>query len=235
MKTKFDQGWKFSLFTTFRAFFAIPLLWFTSSGSAQNIGIGTTNPTEKLQVDGTVYSSLEGFKFPDGSVQTRAYNAYETQDAAEGRFFVVMDIPGIDGSFSFGTHLDDIKVIGLDWGVFYNISEVTGGPPGQCHFNLLTITKEIDKASPTLFQFWINGGPMLSPVLYFYKTDSTEYYRIELQHSIIVKLSERVVFNGNNCYGHLEEVVLTYSDIKLYWYGPPIDQFHAGPINCQTK
>ena len=39
---------------------------------AGNVGIGTTNPSEKLEVAGTVYSTSGGFKFPDGTVQTTA-------------------------------------------------------------------------------------------------------------------------------------------------------------------
>ena len=36
------------------------------------VGIGTTDPTERLHVNGVVYSSAGGFKFPDGTVQTTA-------------------------------------------------------------------------------------------------------------------------------------------------------------------
>ena len=36
-----------------------------------SVGVGTV-PVEKLQVDGTVFSSSGGFKFPDGTVQTTA-------------------------------------------------------------------------------------------------------------------------------------------------------------------
>ena len=35
-------------------------------------GIGTANPTQKLQVHGRVYSDTLGFKFPDGTTQTTA-------------------------------------------------------------------------------------------------------------------------------------------------------------------
>ena len=37
-----------------------------------NVGIGTANPTEQLQVAGVIHSTSGGFKFPDNSVQTSA-------------------------------------------------------------------------------------------------------------------------------------------------------------------
>jgi hypothetical protein len=37
-----------------------------------NVGIGVLNPSEKLQVDGVIYSTSGGVKFPDGTVQTTA-------------------------------------------------------------------------------------------------------------------------------------------------------------------
>ena len=37
-----------------------------------NTGIGTTDPHEKLEVNGTILSTNGGFKFPDGSIQTTA-------------------------------------------------------------------------------------------------------------------------------------------------------------------
>ena len=37
-----------------------------------NIGIGTANPTSKLEVDGIIHSTVSGFKFPDGTIQTTA-------------------------------------------------------------------------------------------------------------------------------------------------------------------
>lgn len=37
-----------------------------------NLGIGTSNPGQRLSVNGIVESTLGGFKFPDGSVQTSA-------------------------------------------------------------------------------------------------------------------------------------------------------------------
>lgn len=36
------------------------------------VGVGTANPTEQLQVAGTIYAALGGMKFPDGTLQTTA-------------------------------------------------------------------------------------------------------------------------------------------------------------------
>jgi hypothetical protein len=44
-------------------------VWLHANG---NVGIGQSNPTAKLTVEGTVQSNSGGFKFPDGSVQTTA-------------------------------------------------------------------------------------------------------------------------------------------------------------------
>jgi hypothetical protein len=48
-----------------------PLLKIMPGG---NIGIGTTSPQQKLSVAGTIESTTGGFKFPDGTTQTRAFS-----------------------------------------------------------------------------------------------------------------------------------------------------------------
>ncbi|MBI4931096.1 MAG: hypothetical protein HY841_10060 [Bacteroidetes bacterium] len=43
-----------------------------NAGNIGKVGIGTFSPSEKLTVEGTIQSTLGGFKFPDGTVQTTA-------------------------------------------------------------------------------------------------------------------------------------------------------------------
>ncbi len=214
---------------------AMPLL-----SNAQNVGIGTDTPTEKLQVEGKVFSSQEGFKFPDGSVQTRAYNAYESQDACDGRWIVILDISGIDGSFSYGTHIDKIKVIDLDWGSYFDINEVTPVTT-SCHFKLMKITKNIDKSSPKLFEKF-NNGNVLHPVTFYFLwyDDQTQtyvdYYKIILDHAWVVKFDEQVKYTGNDTYAHQDVVTFSYDisggQVTLYWYGPPPVQAIIPPGGC---
>ena len=40
-----------------------------------SVGIGTDTPTEKLTVDGTIESTLGGVKFPDGTLQSTAFES----------------------------------------------------------------------------------------------------------------------------------------------------------------
>src|SRR5262249_40032251 len=44
------------------------------------VGIGTTTPTSLLTVQGMIETTMGGYKFPDGSVQTTAGIAFVTHD-----------------------------------------------------------------------------------------------------------------------------------------------------------
>jgi hypothetical protein len=48
------------------------------------VGIGTTTPTSSLTVQGIIESTLGGYKFPDGSVQTTAFNPSQVVRSLNG-------------------------------------------------------------------------------------------------------------------------------------------------------
>ncbi len=204
----------------------------------QNVGIGTENPSEKLQVAGLVFSSDGGFKFPDGSVQTRAITSFEASDATEARWIAVLDMPNTSGSFSYGAHVDDIRIIAFEWDVFYNISEITQ-LPGNCHFGLVNLTAEIDRSSPKFFEHWLTGHNLDPVVLYFLRWDENllsyvDYYRLTLRNCRVAKLSQRIEYVGPEHFAHLDLISLTYSDVTVYWYGPPIVQSQGNPFQCSS-
>ena len=94
------------------------------------VGIGTTSPTEKLQVEGIIYSTTGGFKFPDGTTQTTANvdnsitNEIETWSTLSGipagfsdntDDNTQLDKAGIEAlGFVTGSHTVDTGIIQLD-------------------------------------------------------------------------------------------------------------------------
>lgn len=99
-------------------------LWITDSG---NVGIGTTDPGEKLEVAGNIEVSGtgNGVKFPDGTVQTTAYlgtpapvpktgqtSSYGTRDDGELERGVMWPTPRFKDNAN-GTVLDNLT--GLIW------------------------------------------------------------------------------------------------------------------------
>jgi len=182
--------------------------------SGQNIGIGTDNPTEKLQVAGKVFSSEEGFKFPDGSVQTRANNAYETQDAGDVRWIIIMDLvdPPIPGSFTFGPYVGKVKVLDYQWGMTMNPM----GGAGALAVKTLKIVKNIDMSTNPLLQKALNGNYFVDIRLYFLKDVPGQgmitYYSIYLEELIITSFDQRMVFKGGENYSHLDFIEFEFNE-----------------------
>lgn len=207
---------------------------------SQNVGIGVPVPTEKFQVNGIIFSDSVGFKFPDGSLQTRANNSYEPQDAAQGRYIVLLDNALLVGSFSFQEFVNKIKVIDFNWGYYHNVSEAAGTITDFCHYKLITVIKEVDASSPLFYQFFINGQNLGNTTFYFYRYDQpsqtfVKYFKIVFTDLKIVKYSVNSNFIGSDTYGHTETVTFWYdqgTNILIYWYGPPIVQYGAKPLDC---
>ena len=71
-----------------------------------NLGIGTSNPSQKLVVVGTIESTTGGIKFPDGTTQTTAVTSINDADADPSNEIQDITFDGANLSISSGTTVD---------------------------------------------------------------------------------------------------------------------------------
>jgi hypothetical protein len=132
-----SQGFKFpdGTIQTTAASGGYPSYWNLSGNdiyySEGNIGIGTSNPISKLEVNGMIHSTSEGVKFPDGTIQTTA---------ASGGDSSYWNLSGNDiyyneGNIGIGTKEPNTKVEIASGDIF--ISDINSGiimksPDGNC-------------------------------------------------------------------------------------------------------
>lgn len=112
------------------------------------VGIGTTNPSEILSVNGTIESMSGGIKFPDGTVQTSATNSFWASDGGSINYS--------SGNVGIGatspTNKLDVRGNTSDDGAILNI-----GNSDNTHFMGLFGGRDND---PNPFVSWHVGDPL---------------------------------------------------------------------------
>ncbi|HKJ68593.1 MAG TPA: hypothetical protein VKA68_11600, partial [bacterium] len=126
-----------------------------------SLGVGTTSPSQKLQVTGTIHSTRDGFKFPDGTVQNTAWSgkgntldqAYHQGGAGAGRTITADNGPvsivgsgglTVTGKVGIGVESPEARL------------HVSGGDtPGQ--YANTSATLEIDNAGSNTSILQANG------------------------------------------------------------------------------
>ena len=140
--------------------------------NAQNVGIGTPNPTEKLQVNGMIYTSQGGIKFPDNSVQTTAaFNNSGTNQFA-GDIIMTINGPGQDfkGIINQYGIIDGINLLNQQVLLERPIITTQGGISlGKMDVKEYTIRKPIDNTSSGFFKAMASGTKISEVIIYYIK------------------------------------------------------------------
>ncbi|MFM0305073.1 type VI secretion system tube protein TssD [Paraburkholderia sediminicola] len=141
---------------------------------------------------------------------------YLTLEGADGK--------KIEGSCEIDGHQGKILVQAADLMVELPKNPQTGLPSGKRQHLGLTVTKEIDKSSPTIQQALCTGQTLKSALLEFFhitkEGKEEKYYSIQLANAAVVSARTWVpncLERENASLGHMETIGMTYEKIVWTW------------------
>jgi len=123
---------------------------------------------------------------------------------------ITLKLEGVSGESVIDGHEGEIDVQSWDWGMTQSGTThiATGGGAGKVNIQDLTITKWVDKSSPTLMKYCCSGKHFPSAMLTLRKAGDkpVEYYKVTMKKLLITsiqtggsggddRLSETVMFN----------------------------------------
>ena len=130
----------------------------------------------------------------------------------------------IEGSCSIKGHEKTMLIQGLSHKIDIPKSPQTGLPTGKRVHGALIVTKELDKASPKLFQALTSGEQLSNVKLSYYRISPAGkeelYYTTELKNAIITEIDTWVpncLDLNQRTMGHMENVAFTYETIVDTW------------------
>lgn len=130
----------------------------------------------------------------------------------------------IEGSCEVSGHEGKILIQAVEHHVELPKNPQTGLPSGKRQHLGITLTKEIDKASPKLYQALCSGEQLKKVEVEFYrispKGTEEKYYTIALEKAVIVGARLWVpncLHPDNRQMGHMEDIGLTYEKIVWTW------------------
>ncbi|MDR7040133.1 MULTISPECIES: Hcp family type VI secretion system effector [Methylobacterium] len=133
---------------------------------------------------------------------------------------IFLKLDGVKGEAQDAKHSNEIDILAWSWGASQSGTTHmgSGSGSGKVAVQDLSLTKYIDKSSPTLFQFCCNGKHIAKGQLVVRKAGENplEYIKIDLENIIVANVS----LGGSGGEDRLtENVTLNFSKIK-YVYTP---------------
>jgi len=130
----------------------------------------------------------------------------------------------IEGSCDIKGREGTILVYALDHHIEIPRDTHSGLPTGKRVHLPMTVTKEIDKSSPKLYQALTSGEQLSEVVLDFYRISPTgteeKYFTSKLENAIIVSIEAfypETFIPANEPYKHMEKVSFTYEKVIWTW------------------
>lgn len=130
----------------------------------------------------------------------------------------------IEGSCEMQGREGTILVQALTHSVHIPRSPQTGLPTGKRVHDALTITKEVDKSTPKLYQALCTGEQMASVVIKWYRIDPSgteeHYFTTKLEDAIITEIKAwmpNALDENKATFKHMEDVSFTYKKIIWTW------------------
>lgn len=128
----------------------------------------------------------------------------------------------IDGSCDIAGHQGKILVQAVEHTVEIPKNPQTGLPSGKRIHGPITLTKEIDKSSPKIFQALASGEQLETVELEFYRVNpqgnEEKYYTIKLMNAVVAcgrTWVPNCLSQASNEMGHMEDISFTYE--KIVW------------------
>ena len=130
----------------------------------------------------------------------------------------------IEGSCRVSGHEGMIIVQGLDHTDSIPKNPQTGLPSGKRVHEAMTMTKEVDKSSPKLYQALCSGEQMKEVRLEYYRISPAgkeeKYYTVKLSNAIVTNARAWIpncLDSENAQLGHMEDIFFTYEKIVWTW------------------
>jgi len=130
----------------------------------------------------------------------------------------------IEGSCQVSGHQGKIMIQAVEHKVEIPKSPQNGLPTGKRQHLGMTLTKEIDKSSPKLFQALCSGEQMKEVTLEYYRISprgtEEKYFTVRLRNAVFTGIRTWVpncLDRNSRELGHMEDISLTYENVVWTW------------------